>query len=143
MGKKFLIVLLLILAAAGFGILKLVNAYKKAGQLGDAAVEHYHSQFNARADAEIYQNAGRPFKMATTEAQFGAEWNRLHGGLGAFKSGTRQGLSMNNDNGDKRITLTYASTYEKGVADEVFIFDYNGDLPVLIGVNVKSPVFNQ
>ena len=71
--------------------------------------------------------------------QFTSLTSMLHEKLGEWKSGDRSGINLHSDNGDTRLELTYTSKFAKAEGTEEFVFDYNGDAPLLIGYNVKSP----
>jgi hypothetical protein len=137
--KKVLIVLLVIGLLAGLGIWKLVGAFQKSGQLGDAAIEHFHSQFNAKSFAEIFNESSSKLRQSGPPEKFIGDMEAMRAKLGAHKSGTRDGLNLNNSNGDKTLTMKCVAVFENGPGTETFTFDYNGDTPLLMGYFVESP----
>jgi hypothetical protein len=136
--KKLLIILAIVVAAAGFGIYKLVNTLSKASDLGDAAVADYHAEYNANRAATIRAASAPAFQKEVTAE----EWNNLHamlhGKLGAWVSGHSTGVSVETNNGNDTLHVKYSSKFEKGEASEEFIFDYNGSDPLLLHYEVKS-----
>jgi|GEM_PF-1214529 len=136
--KKGLIILLLIVAVAGLGIWKLVGAFQKGGALGDAAITHFHEQFNANSFAEMYNEGSKVLHDTGPAQDFTSTLKLIRGKLGAYQGGGREGINMNNSNGDKTITLTCKSAFENGPGTETFLFDYNGDKPLLSGYHVES-----
>jgi hypothetical protein len=142
MGKKTLIVLGILLAiggAIGFGIWKLVGTISKAGELGDAAVERFHIQYNAGQDDVIFREHSTELKKSTTLEKLREENDRVRQALGKFQSGNRTGVLLNSTNGDTTIKVEYLSKYEKGDASERFLFDFNGENPMLREYGVKWP----
>jgi hypothetical protein len=63
----------------------------------------------------------------------------LHQKLGEWKSGERTSVNVKNDNGHETLEMTYKSTFANGDGTEEFVFDYNGDVPLLTDYHVKSP----
>lgn len=137
--KKGLIILLLIVAVAGLGIWKLVGAFQKGGELGDAAIAHFHEQFNANSFAAMYNEGSKALQQTGPSEDFVNTLKLIRGKLGAYKGGGREGINLNNSNGDNTLTMTCKSVFENGNGTETFLFDNNGDKPVLSGYHVESP----
>ena len=137
--KKALVVILVVLAAAGFGIFKLYTSVSKAGETGDAAVAVFHGDYNAKQSREIYARSAAAFRSSVTEADFSNLAAMLHEKLGERKSGERSGINLKSHNGHTTLELSYDSKFAKASGTEEFVFDYNGDTPLLLGYNVKSP----
>ncbi len=140
--KKLLIILAVIAALAGIGIYKLVSAVTTAGELGDAAVAVFHRQYNANAVADAYAAAAPAFRTGITPEDFQALAARLHDKLGEWKSGERTSIYVSNDNGQKTIELGYDAIFTKGTGTEEYLFDYNGEAPLLLSYRVKSPALD-
>lgn len=137
--KKILIILVALLALAGIGVYKLIDSISRGGELGDTAVSEFHRQYNSREIAGIHAAAASDFRKAVPLVKFTPFATMLHQKLGQWKSGSRDRINLNNQNGNKTLELTYNSTFANGTATEDFVFDYNGDKPLLLGYNVKSP----
>jgi hypothetical protein len=137
--KKFLIIVAVVLALAGFGIYKLVGSFSRAGERGDAAVAVFHREYNAKAIAGLHAAAAPSFRSTVPLEKFTQLGSVLHERLGEWKSGERTGINLKNDNGHESLELTYSATFTKGSGTEEFVFDYNGDTPLLTGYHVKSP----
>ena len=102
----------------------------------DAAVADFHSKMNGGQFKAITDASGPEIKNGATD--FTAFAERLHGKLGTFKSGNRQGFNDNINNGGHLFTATYASVYSSGPATENFVYRLNSGKPVLIGYHVES-----
>lgn len=137
--KKLLIIVAILVALAGFGIYKLVGTVSKAAERGEAAVAAFHKEYNAKGAATIYKGAAPAFHTAVSEEQFNGLITMLHEKLGEWKSGERAGINVNTNNGHETLTLKYDSVFALGKATEEFVFDYNGDQPLLLGYNVEPP----
>jgi hypothetical protein len=137
--KKLLIIVAVVLALAGFGIYKLAGSLGRAGERGDAAVVVFHKDYNANGIQAIYAAAAPAFKTTVPLEKFTSLTSLLQAKLGEWKSGERTGTNLKNDNGHETLEITYSSTFAEAAGTEEFIFDYNGDQPLLIGYNVKSP----
>jgi hypothetical protein len=137
--KKLLIIVAVVLAVAGFGIYKLVGSMSRAGERGDVVVAAFHRDYNAKGIAAIHAAAAPDFRNTVPLEKFSALTSLLHEKLGEWKSGERTGINLKTDNGQETLELTYSSTFSKASGTEEFVFDYNGDMPLLIGYNVKSP----
>ena len=137
--KKLLIILAVVGALAAFGIYKLVNSFGEAGEVGDKAMTAFHTEFNAHRIAAIHAGAAPAFRTSVPLADFTTLTDLLHEKLGQWKSGERTGIHMSNNSGNKSLELTCSAKFEKGEGTEEFIYDYNGDQPLLMGYNVKSP----
>lgn len=137
--KKALIILVVVLAVAGFGIYKLVNSLGRAGDAGDAAVSVFHGHYNADQVDRITAEAAPAFRSTISADQFSGIIRLLREKLGDWKSGKQSGVNLNTKNGDTTLEITYDSTFTKAAGTEEFVFDYNGDVPLLLGYHVKSP----
>jgi hypothetical protein len=136
--KKVLIILAVIVALAGFGIYKLVNTVSKAGERGDDAVASFHSEYNANRAGAIHSAAAPAFQKDVAMDEWNGLHAMLHEKLGAWKSGSRTGINVKTNNGHETLEVAYDAKFEKGDATEEFVFDYNGDKPLLLSYEVKS-----
>ncbi len=137
--KKIVIIVLVILALAGFGFYKLANSLGRAGEAGDAAVGTFHGHYNGNQVDLITSGAAPDFRSSVSPEQFSGLVRLLREKLGDWKSGERTGINMRTVNGNETLELTYDATFTKGTGTEEFVFDYNGTAPLLLGYNVKSP----
>lgn len=136
--KKIVIIILAVVAVAGFGIYKLANSLSRAGEAGDAVVSTFHGHYNANRVKEIIAEAAPDFRSTVSPDKFTGLIRMLREKLGERKSGERSGLKMNTDNGNTTLEITYDSTFEKASGTEEFVLDYNGEVPQLLGYHVKS-----
>ncbi len=137
--KKVLLIIVAILAVAGFGVYKLVGSFGRAGQRGDTAVAAFHQDYNAKNITAIHRAAAAEFRKATSMEAMTSLADLLHDKLGEWKGSSQAGINMKNLNGNNTLELTYESTFAKAKGTEHFVFDYNGEVPVLLKYHVDSP----
>jgi hypothetical protein len=140
MGKKALIIITVIVAGIGLGVWKLTGALSRGGKLGDAAVAQFHAQWNAGKEDDIVRDSHPRFKESVSLEKFRGLTGHLRSKLGSFQSSERTGISLNTNNGDTTLNMKYAAKFEKGDATESFVFDYNGEQPLLLHFNIESPL---
>ena len=132
------LIFLLVLCSLVLGGVKLYSLFTRGTAMADAAVAEFHARLDAAKDDEIYDTAASALRSSVKKDGFHKFLDQLRADLGAFKSGTRQGVSINSNNGNTALNVTYASTFEKGQAEESFVFDYNAEKPVLIRYDIRK-----
>ena len=137
--KKVIIIIIAVLALVGFGIYKLAGSIGKAGETADAVVGVFHGHYNANRVDSIVSDSAPDFRKSVSPEQFSGLVGLLHEKLGEWKNGERTGTNLQTKNGNTTLEVTYDATFTKGKGTEEFVFDYNGELPLLLGYNVKSP----
>ena len=106
--------------------------------LGDKAIEAFHADMNAGRFAAIYDASGKEMKSATTREGLTKLLAAIHGKLGPFKSGSRNGWNDNVNTNGHFLTLNYSATYQKGAGEEEFVYRIEGGKAVLIGYHINS-----
>jgi Protein of unknown function (DUF4019) len=128
-----LMVSLLLPACAG--PLSIYESYTSAA----AAVDRFHSQFNAGRFAAIYDAADPEFKASTNKADFTQLLDAVHRKLGAFEAEKQvhfsQGWTMRQGT---LVTLDYETTYAQGKAREHFVWRPRNSDALLVEYRVDS-----
>ena len=106
--------------------------------LAEKAVDSFHQTLNAGDFARIYAEARPDMKAATAEGPLVDLLGAVHRKLGVFQSGKSVGWNDNATTGGHFLTLTYASTYAGGTADERFVYRIDGGRAMLAGYNINS-----
>ena len=132
------LIFLLVLCSLVYGGMKLYRSFTRGGALADAAVAEFHARLDAAKDDEIYDTAAAAMRSATKRDDFHKFLDQLRTDLGGFKSGTRESINISSNNGNTTISAGHASTFEKGRAEEAFLFDYNADKPVLMRYDIRK-----
>ena len=104
-------------------------------------VDQFHAELNAGHYAQLYEKSASEMKTSTKPDQFIAFLTGAHKKLGAFKSGKRVGWNDNHTTGGHFVTLQYESQFERGPAQEQFIYRLRDNQPFLVGYNINSAVF--
>ena len=74
----------------------------------------------------------------TTREKFVAFLAAVHRKLGVMKSTKQRGWNVNYHTSGTFVTLTYATTYERGEAVEQFVYRLRAEQALLAGYHVNS-----
>ena len=77
-------------------------------------------------------------KSATSKQEFVKLLNAVHTKLGSFANGKAVSWNDNASTNGHYLTITYQSSYQKGTADETFIYNVGGNRTALVGYHVNS-----
>lgn len=113
----------------------------ESAKIAAKGVDQFHAELNAGHYAQLYEKSAPDMKAATKPDQFVAFLTGAHNKLGAFKSGKQVGWNDNHATGGHFVTLQYESQFERGPAQEQFVFRFNNDQAILVGYNINSSVF--
>ncbi|MFL6856701.1 MAG: hypothetical protein ACJ8EB_02200 [Allosphingosinicella sp.] len=129
-------------AAAGAAAL-LLAACSVDGDLAaaDAAVAGFHADLDRGAFAQIYNAASPEMKAVTNGPDLVRLLALVHARLGAFKRGARIGWNDSRTTSGHFVNLNYRAAYEKGAAEESFVFRLDGGRAALAGYHIDSPAF--
>lgn len=106
-----------------------------------AGVDKVHGQLNGGRCAEIRDQASSDFKELTSAESWKTTCDQLAAGLGKFVSLAQTGWNDEVGTNGHIIRLNYDSEFEKGKAQEQFLFRIDGGKAVLVGYHVNSDVF--
>lgn len=70
----------------------------------------------------IWQSTGEELRREASEQSFTELLRNVHDRMGNVRSAERQGWGVNYVNGVTRVSLTYATEYERGRAEEGFVW---------------------
>src|SRR5262249_11227833 len=93
------------------------------------------------AFAEIYANAGPPFKTGTNQEQFLKWMGAMSRKLGKFRSAEAQAWKVNSGSDGTTVLLGFNTHFENGPAEETFVWRVNEAEPTLVGYHINSPLF--
>jgi hypothetical protein len=122
----------------------IVSALVVAGCGGtDAAkrgVEEFRSRAAQRSYAEIYRAGGAELRQGTTEEQFERFMTAVDRTLGAWQSAEEPAWNVMRATTGQLVRLTYQSQFERGGANEQFLWRIEQGEAILIGYHVNSPL---
>jgi hypothetical protein len=123
--------LLAAIALAGCSPMKDVPA-------AETAIAVFHQNLNNQAFDAIYVGAGPELGRRTSQADFVRLLSAINRKLGNFQSGSANGWNDNVTPGGHYLTISYAAKYERGAADENFVYRLDGARPLLVGYHINS-----
>jgi hypothetical protein len=125
---------------AGLACLGVLAACSPAADmpLGEAGITDFHQKLNAQDFDGIYGVTSSEFKGASSRAEFVPLLAAIHRKLGAFQSGSLVGWNDSMMTSGHMLTINYAAKYERGSANEGFVFHIEGGKAVLAGYHVTS-----
>lgn len=107
-----------------------------------AAAERQAAQFqrmySARQFNAIHAAAAPEFREHAPKAKFLEFMESVHRKLGPVTGSKAQGWHVNYGTGGARITLNYATQFERGAGAETFVYEPSGKGPRLLGYNINS-----
>lgn len=122
----------------------IVSALVVAGCGGtDAAkrgVEEFRLRAAQRSYAEIYRTAGAELRQGTSEEQFERFMTAIDRKLGTWQSAEDPAWNVMRGTAGHLVRLTYQSQFERGGANEQFLWRIEQGQAVLIGYHVNSPL---
>ncbi|MEO5773767.1 MAG: DUF3887 domain-containing protein [Sphingomicrobium sp.] len=104
----------------------------------EAAVVQFHSDLNGARFDKIYSETAPEFKSASTRPDFTKLLEAVHRKLGSFRSGKTIGWNDNVNTSGHFVILNRQAQFEKGPAEEQFIFKLNGTNSVIVGYHIAS-----
>jgi Protein of unknown function (DUF3887) len=104
----------------------------------ESAITDFHKKIDAAQFDAIYQGASGDMKNSTTQKSLVDLLSAVGRKLGKFQSGKTVGWNESRNTNGHFVTLNYSATYERGTADENFVYRINGDRVLLAGYHVNS-----
>ncbi len=111
--------------------------YKSDVKLCEAASDNFHTLYNDGKYSDIYNAAGERMVKSAPMKDWLDLMGRLSKRLGKEKSATPDTTNLGSDNFITVITLNYKTTFDKGDADEQFVYEIRGGKALLIGYQVE------
>jgi hypothetical protein len=103
-----------------------------------AAVGVFHQEFNAQDFAKIYSDSGPDFKNASSQGDFTQLLSAIHRKLGNYVSGNAGGWTDNVNTSGHFVTAGFSATFERGAAEESFVYRIDSGKALLAGYHISS-----
>jgi hypothetical protein len=113
----------------------------KARQVAGAGTSEFRERCSRSAFDEIYAASAPDLKNSGTKDDFLKLMNSVQKKLGAWQSSSPMGWNVMAGTKGTRVTLGFQSTFEKGAAQEEFVWAVHGDKAALVGYHINSPAF--
>jgi hypothetical protein len=107
-------------------------------QAAEKSIASFHADLNAGNFDKIYDGSGPDLKAVANKDKFTKILNAVHTKLGVFKDGKSVGWNDNVTTGGHFVTINYKADYNKGSADENFVFRVEETGSSLVGYHVNS-----
>ena len=105
---------------------------------GESALADFHKRLNAGHIEAIYSDSSTEMKGSTTDRRLTALLEAVHRKLGLFKSGSSAGWNHNYTLNGEFLAIVYNADYERGKAQESFVYHIVGGSAKLAGYHVNS-----
>lgn len=106
----------------------------------ESAVTRFHASYDQAQFAQIYSAASPALREVSSQQDFLKFMGAVHRKLGKVKDTARTGSHVNvHTSTGLRVTLVYHTNFERGAADEQFVWQVKGDSAQLVGYNINSP----
>ena len=103
----------------------------------DELAEQFHEDFSAGNFDKIWAEASDEFREGTPRTEFDAAFNNLRQFYGEYQGGSREGISLNTNNGVTTTEIGMSTTYANSRANESFIFIGTGEEMALLNWNIE------
>jgi hypothetical protein len=129
------------LGVAVVGLSILANGCGKSRETAEAGTRAFRNYAAKCEFVSIYREAAPEFQKSATEADFMKLMEGVGRKLGAWQSSKPPAWRVFAGTGGRTVTFAYASQFEKGSANEEFIWRIEGDRAILVGYHINSPLF--
>jgi len=139
LGLKIAIGVALLAIVGGVLVWRVGNSTYRNYQLASAATDHFHQQLNAGAYDEIYENATEEFRRSAKREDLDHLFGNIREKMGSARKPTATGFHVNWRNGILWIDQSFSTQFEKGTAQEYFVWKIQQDQPRLYNYRIDSP----
>lgn len=113
----------------------------KSVEAAQAATWQFRTRWTSGGYAEIYKQADAEFRASATEEQFKKLLDAIDRKLGPWQSAAEPIWLVSMGTSGHTVTLRYKSQFEKGPANEEFVWRVKGGGATLVGYHINSPLF--
>ncbi|MEA3039586.1 MAG: hypothetical protein QOE79_2099 [Sphingomonadales bacterium] len=104
----------------------------------ERGVAAFHATLDAGRYGAIYSASSEEMRRTTSAEDFTRLLEAVHGRLGRFRAGTTRSWNDSRTTSGRFVTIDYTATYERGAADENFVFRIDDGRAALAGYHVDS-----
>lgn len=110
-----------------------------AARQSDAAVEHFHQQFNAEQFDQIFAEADDAFRQSGSADQLSGFFRMVHRKMGPAFEAERAGILVNAATNGTFANVSYQTKFQNASGSETFTWRIDGNQLKLVGYHVNSP----
>jgi hypothetical protein len=104
----------------------------------ERAAASFHAQLDSGRFTAIYAESSDEMKRTTSPQDLVRLLEAVHARLGRFRGGRTASWNDSRTSAGRFITLDYAASYERGAAEENFVFRIDDGRAALAGYHVDS-----
>ncbi len=104
----------------------------------NAAVGVFHQKLNAQDFAAMYAAASPDLRNSWNYSDFVQLLSAIHRKLGNFQSGGARTWNDNVNTSGHFVSIAFSAKYERGAADESFVYRIDGAKAALAGYHISS-----
>ena len=114
------------------------TSLNKSNSAIEAAVDHFHQQYNEGNVDAIWAEAHAKFKDTAQKEVFAAYLQSVRSKLGKVTSTANVDLRRSTVNQTTTVFLSQTTAFEKGKGSETFTLELVGESALLVAYNVQS-----
>ena len=117
-------------------------ACKPGAQLEDAQalIKQFQANYKSGDVDVLYDSVGKVWRKESSPAQLEAQLALIGARLGKVESSEQVGFNAGINNGLTTTQVVMKTTFEKGIAEEVYLFHGSGEDMEVVGWTVNSPL---
>ena len=138
LGSKIAIVVVLCGLIGGALVWKAGKSTYRNYQIASEAVDHFHQQLNAGDYGPIYEGATEEFRRWGKREDLNRFFDNIREKMGSAGKPSTAGFHVNWRNGAVWVDQTFNTQFEKGLAQEYFLWKIEQDQPRLYKYQIDS-----
>ena len=111
-------------------------------RIADAGTTRVHQQLNQAQYEDIYGDATDAFRSKGSRGESLAFLEKVHQTMGDAHRAKLRGFNVNRNTSTTMVTLVYATTFDKGDANEQFVWQIQDETAKLYGYHIDAPQFH-
>jgi hypothetical protein len=104
----------------------------------EEGVASFHQSLDGGRFDQIYTDTGAEFKSVTAREDFTKLLTAIHAKLGNFRRGKTVGWNDNVSTGGHFVTLRREAQFDRGAAQEEFVFNIASGKTAMVGYHISS-----
>jgi hypothetical protein len=129
----------LVLVIGGVLAWKVGKSTYRDYQIASAAADRFHQQLNAGDYDQIYENATEEFRRSGKREDLNHLFDNIRNKMGRAGRPSAIGFHVNWRNGVLWVDQAFNTQFEKGKAQEYFVWKIQQDQPHLYNYRIDSP----
>jgi hypothetical protein len=111
---------------------------KEGKNAADVGVKEFHDRYSERRFDDILKGADTALQNSGDASQLVPLLEAVHRKLGAVRESKQQNVNVFSGTSGTRVTVTYATTFEHGTGQEMFVWTIKDKRAALLRYNISS-----